>query len=502
MKNRDYWKERALELEQSNHQSAQQLYERLDKAYRQADQEIEKQIRSWYQKFAGNNKISIQEAKQWMSKKDLEEFKWNVQQYIAYGEENAINHQWLKQLKNASAHFHISRLEGLKITLQQLLEQLFGNYLDDFDSTIKNIYLESYYHSIFDIQQGFQIGWTIGEISQKKLNQILQSPWATDGKNFSERIWDDRVKLVNILGEELTRMVLLGDDPNKAIENITKKMGTSRKNAERLVLTESAYFAVNAQHDSFLDLDVKEYEIVEALDGKTCKECGDMDGKHYHMSEYEPGITAPIFHPRCRGCIAPYFDDEFELGAERAARGEDGKTYYIPANMTYKQWKKEYVKKEDLTDEVNTDKIKLTEKEERAFNGYLSSESYKINSELRSGKQLSEEQKQFIKELDSALNKMPIYKGTVYRSLSDLEIEDIAAFLSEHTSGKEIEFPAYTSTATQIYDKSFPIQYVIQSKTGRDIQQFNPEEHEILFLHHTKFKVNKVEAHTIFMEEV
>ena len=80
---------------------------------------------------------------------------------------------------------------------------------------------------------------------------------------------------------------------------------------------------------------MEEYEIVETLDSVTCSTCGDMDGKHFPMSNYQVGVTAPPFHPRCRGCTCPYFDDEFTT-EKRIARGEDGKQYYVTENTTYK----------------------------------------------------------------------------------------------------------------------------------------------------------------------
>lgn len=46
------------------------------------------------------------------------------------------------------------------------------------------------------------------------------------------------------------------------------------------------------------------------------------------------------FHANCRTTTIPYFDDEFNEGEMRAARGEDGKTYDVPADMTYSEWKK------------------------------------------------------------------------------------------------------------------------------------------------------------------
>ncbi len=58
------------------------------------------------------------------------------------------------------------------------------------------------------------------------------------------------------------------------------------------------------------------------------------------------GVTAPPFHVNCRSCTAPIFDDEFANDEQRAARDEDGDTYYVSADMTYKEWKKKYVKSE------------------------------------------------------------------------------------------------------------------------------------------------------------
>lgn len=42
--------------------------------------------------------------------------------------------------------------------------------------------------------------------------------------------------------------------------------------------------------------------------------------------------------------FCPYFNDEFTVGEKRAARDEDGNLYYVPADMTYREWEKEYVK--------------------------------------------------------------------------------------------------------------------------------------------------------------
>ena len=108
-------------------------------------------------------------------------------------------------------------------------------------------------------------------------------------------------------------------------------------------MTETAAVSSSAQKDCFNELDVEEFEIVATLDGRTSEICREMDGQHFPMSQYEIGVTAPPFHVWCRTVTVPYFEDDFGVFGQRAARGEDGKTYYVPADMTYKEWHKEFI---------------------------------------------------------------------------------------------------------------------------------------------------------------
>lgn len=116
------------------------------------------------------------------------------------------------------------------------------------------------------------------------------------------------------------------------------------ESAGRLVMTEEAFFSSAAQKDCFDELDVEQFEIVATLDSHTSDICRGMDGKHFPMSEWKVGVTAPPFHVHCRSTTVPYFDDEFDAVGERAARDEEtGKTYFVPGNMTYKEWEKAFV---------------------------------------------------------------------------------------------------------------------------------------------------------------
>lgn len=338
-----YWKKRFEQIEQSQNQLGVQCYADIEKQYRQAQKQLEGQISSWYQRFANNNEITLAEAHKLLTSGELAEFKWDVQQYIRYGEENAINGAWCKQLENASARFRINRLEALKIQIQQAVEVMFDNQLDSIDSAMRGIYINGYYHTAYEIQKGIGVGWDFFTLDEKQIAKVINKPWATDGKNFSERVWGNRQKLVNELNTTLTQNIILSKDPQKAIDEIARKMNTSKNVAGRLVMTEEAAFSSAAQKDCFAELNVEQYEIVATLDSHTSDICQDMDGKHFSMTQWEIGITAPPFHVWCRSTTVPYFGDEFDAVGERAARDKDGKTYHVPGNMTYKGWERAFV---------------------------------------------------------------------------------------------------------------------------------------------------------------
>lgn len=339
---RSYWQKRFEMLEQAQHNKSASYYKDLEKAYIQTMQEMEKDIARWYQRFSKNNEISLDEAKQLLKSDELREFRWTVEEYIEYGKKNAINQQWMKQLENASSRVHISRLESLQLQLQQHVEKLYGGQIDGFERLMKETYQTQYYHTAFEVQKAFEIGFTLQALDETKLTKVINKPWTADGRTFSQKIWRDRNLLLNTLHTELIQSMARGEAPDRMISSIARKMNTSRSNAARLVMTESAFFSAVAQKDVFGELDVERYEIIATLDSKTSDICQSMDGKVFKVTDFEAGVTANPFHPRCRTTTAPYFADEFDI-SERAARDADGKVYYVPSDMKYHEWKERFI---------------------------------------------------------------------------------------------------------------------------------------------------------------
>lgn len=343
MRDSKYWRDRFKQLEIAQNDQSIEKSREVQEQFDRSLHAIDGKINAWYQRIAKNNNISMTEAKKLLSDKELKEFKWNVDDYIQYAKENEINGAWEKQLENASARVHISRLEALKIETQQELEKLYGNITDSIDKHIANTYANDFYHTAYEVQKGIGVGSRLQRLNPDVVEKIVCKPWAVDEKNFSDRIWENKTKLINNMHNSLSRMCITGEAPDRAIAEIAKSMGVSKSQASRLVMTESAAFSNKARKDCMKELDVEEFEVVETLDSSTCEFCARMDGKHYAMNLFEIGVTAPPFHPNCRGCTCPYFNDEFTVGEERAARGKDGKTYYVPSDMTYEDWKKAFV---------------------------------------------------------------------------------------------------------------------------------------------------------------
>ena len=348
--NAEYWSERFTQLESVQNRNSAEYYNKVAREIEKAQRAVQAKIDAWYGRFADNNNMSIQEAKKLLNSKELKELKWDIETYIEYGKKNAIDGAWKKQLENASARAHISRLEAIQLQTQQQIEALYGNYLDSFDSFIKDTYQNERLRTAFEIQKGIGIGSRFDSIDTDKLETLIKKPWAVDGENFSTRIWKSKNQLINNLHTQLVQSCILGQSVDKSASQLARlthsydlDFRTAKSQSARLINTEGAYFSTLSRKNTFQELDVEEYEIVSTLDKRTSEICQDMDGKHFPVYQMKIGVNAPPFHVNCRTTTVPYFNDEFTTEDFRVARGEDGQTYYVPSDMTYREWENSFV---------------------------------------------------------------------------------------------------------------------------------------------------------------
>lgn len=141
-----------------------------------------------------------------------------------------------------------------------------------------------------------------------------------------------------------------------------------------------------------------------------------------------------------------------------------------------------------------------------ALMSYISSDSYKINEKLRTDAKLSDQEKELVHLLDSALSKTKNYKGAVNRSVSFMYDNDIKEFVAKHKVGRNVYYDQYLSSTTDsVYNDEAQVQLHILSKHGKDIREYNQREQEILFNRDASFIVKTVENNNdiwyIWLEE-
>lgn len=343
MKSDQYWSERLEQLNEAQLSKGEEYIRKMNDEYGKAMSSIQKDIDVFYQRFANNNAVSLAEARQILKAGELKEFKWTVEDYIKKGEENAIDQRWMKELENASIKVRVSRLEALQIQMQQHVEMLAASKQKGITDLLGDkVYKDNYYRSIFEMQKGAGIGSSFAKLDGKFINNVLSTPWAPDGSNFSERIWKDRTKLVAELQTTLMQGFIRGDPSEKLIKHLSERMGVSRSSAARLVLTEAAYFSGQSRLQAYNELGVEEYKYTATLDKRTSALCRQMDGKVFAISEAQPGVNYPPLHGHCRSTTIPHYEGNVK---ERVARDDGDETYVVPGDMTYKEWAGEYVSK-------------------------------------------------------------------------------------------------------------------------------------------------------------
>lgn len=341
--NSEYWRKRYEELRSLTDGHEDEFIRNLKKQFSIANKNIERKIERFYMQFADEEGISILEARKLLNDNQLEAFHMDVKEYIKLLEEydDTRSEKLKKELQRASIKYRVTRLEAIQLQLTGEAIRAYTGIDSKLVSLLMADYLEQYNHTAFILFKGFGIGTTLNKINKEELNTLLHKPWLADGKNFSERVWSNREKLVENLSTTLTQGLIAGSSYTEMIEDLAKRMNASLNNCARVVVTESTYFSSLSQEQCWNDLGVEQYEIVVVLDDSTCKICGAQDGVVYDMKDFKAGQTAPPFHVNCRCTTAPYFDDRDVPGyvvGTRAARDKEGRTYQVPADMTYQEW--------------------------------------------------------------------------------------------------------------------------------------------------------------------
>lgn len=318
-KNRRYWAER--EAEQLKHNITEEA--EYDKEIRRIHTDmldgIQKEIDSFYAKYAKAEGITLAEAKKRVSKLDIAAYERKAARYVRTKD---FSKKANEEMRLYNATMKINRLEMLKANIG--LELIAGH--DELEKFMGGI-LQGRTEDELARQAGI-LGKTVKRNAQLA-HAIVNGSFHSG--TFSDRIWQYQDLMRQDLGKLLQQGLIQGKGARAITADLRKyligdKQGKGATyNVERLMRTELARVQTEAQKQSFARNGFDFYEFIcNFHDSKsgTCEVCKALNGKHFKVENMMPGENAPPMHPHCRCSTAAWEDsDEYEAWLDYLDKG-------------------------------------------------------------------------------------------------------------------------------------------------------------------------------------
>lgn len=331
-----YWQERQELVYKAGEKKINAYYTELRKAFKHAKREIRTIINDFYMRYAKENKVSYAEAQRLLNKMELEELKDFISKIEEYMSEYNL------ELKNMSIRARMTRYQALEKQIDAILQRLYAiEYEYKGKELLKEVYSDSYYRTWYYIDQFHGFHQAFAQINPRTIDALIRYPWS--GANFSDRIWKQKDHMLQVLKEDITTMLVQGKNPRDLAASFAKRFQTKQYEAYRLLHTEGSFVIEQGSLAAYKEDGVEKYQIVATLDERTSDICRELDGEIYDIDKATVGLNYPPFHPFCRTTTVPYYDDDELEKSTRVARSKKGTSYEVPANMTYKEWQKQFL---------------------------------------------------------------------------------------------------------------------------------------------------------------
>lgn len=303
MDSETYWKEREAEA-QNHYIDDESLYlDHIEAIYDDMIEQCQREIDSFYRKYAKAEGMTMAEAKQKITATDIRAYERKAEKYVA---EKNFSQQANDEMRLYNATMKINRLELLKANLG--LELVSGH--DELQKYYDKILTERTMQE-FERQSGILGNSVIS--NEKTAHAIVNASY--QNATFSDRIWMYQGMMKAELGSLLTQGLIQGKNPRKLAPELVKRFGVTKSDAVRLMRTELARVQIEAAKQSIERNGYEQYQF-HAL-GTACDICKELDQKHFNVKDMTIAKNAPPMHPNCRCSISAYMDRaEFEQWLE------------------------------------------------------------------------------------------------------------------------------------------------------------------------------------------
>lgn len=238
-----------------------------------------------------------------------------------------------KYMKTGKGAYKAAYIKQVMTNIDPNLTKLFLKQNKEFKVLFGNTYQNEFYNAIFDLGRG-GLQYSFTPLNSKALAKVLAYPWS--GADFSERLWDNKAKLIRNLKQNITQGLVQGQGFPEMTRNLAKRMDVSYKQANVLVRTETQYFVNQAQRDSYIEAGIDKYQYTATMEKNTCPACASLDGRVFLLKNASVGDNYPPIHPDCRCGTIPELGQS-RTGTKSAKIGDEW--VEVPETMTFDEWR-------------------------------------------------------------------------------------------------------------------------------------------------------------------
>lgn len=339
-----YWADRAAQQMWDYMQDTEKTADEVSRMYLSSSRYLQKAIDGIFAKYMTKHGLTEKEAKELIRRLYDKTSIRELLQKLRAAEDTEERKKFLREVEAPAYQARIQRLEALQEQIDLIMQNIYQQEKKISTRHYTRLAEKAYYHSVYNIQKRVGLGFSSANVDQKQIDKVLNSQWS--GSNYSSRIWRNTQKLAEDIKEELMVDLITGRTEREAADILAKKFAQGASNARRLIRTESCYLSNQLEMQSYKECGIEKYKYLATLDLRTSEICRGLDGKMFLVSEAQPGKNCPPMHPWCRSTtVAVVSEEAFQRIQRRARDPATGKTYLVPASMTYREWYAKYVQK-------------------------------------------------------------------------------------------------------------------------------------------------------------
>lgn len=288
-----YWAGRQREYLEQLALDEAELQRRLEKVYASEAAKLDRMIASYYAKYGESNVIEYRRLLQTISDADRKLLMEHMEAFAAKYP------QYAHLMPVRESIYKLNELEAIQTQIRIQQYEIGAIEQEELDAHFTEQARRA--ANLAAEEMGF--GEEFYSYDSEVVRETVGAKWA-GGKDFSERIWDNRERLAAYLNDDFAKELARGVAYERITRDLCERLEhDSRKTAMRLVYTEGT-FLFNEAHARVFERDFTYYQLSCIHDGRACETCLGLEryqkANPARFDERKPGTNFPPMHPWCR----------------------------------------------------------------------------------------------------------------------------------------------------------------------------------------------------------